>query len=391
MGMLAEAKKKAQKSESDKEHLKPDPKHKKKHAKPSPEVASNKPGVTPGATEPDSSGPDAEPESDAVGADASGESDQGAPDAGADESAPDADGQGAAPSSQPQDPQDQGAQGADTGADQGGPPSGAAEQDQSQDEGGTGQGASPQEGAPDDSAGGGAGQPQDNVDLSKIPVSPALKEEFMRCNAALHTALYTNDQVAQHVINGIVPQGPHKVESVARMATLLVVQINKQLHFIQSTPQIVMPFTQDVVEHVLDLVSQVKGIQFSEQEAHAALGTAQEIIMHTCGVTKKQMQAVGHVVPRSQIMDGLEKYKAHLQNIKGVQGPNSPDQGTPTAGGGSPGAPAGQPASPGGAPAGGPSPAGQPQPGAPVTAAPGPGQSAPPGGMLTAAQAPGGQ
>lgn len=356
MGMLVDAKKK----------------HKKHHAKPAEPV--------------NASGPDAEPEGDAETPDEGGAGDQESPDPGPEKGATDPNSQGAAPAAEPQGPEDGGTQGAEPQPDQGEAPSGDAGQDQSQGAGA--QGAAPPEGAPDDSAGGQQGQPgapQDHVDLSKIPISPALKEEFMNCNAALHTALYTNDKVVQAVLSGIVPQGPHKVESVARMATLLVVQINKQLHFIQQTPQVVMPFTQDVVEHVLDLAVRVKGIQFSEQEAHAALGTALEIIMHTCGVTKKQMQAVGHALPRSQIMDGLNKYKAHLQNIRGVQGPNSPEQNP----GGAP-SPAGAAPDQGGPPAsmaGGP-PGGQPQPGAPVTAAPGPGQSAPPGGMLTAAQAP---
>lgn len=382
MGMLSEAKKKAQKSESDKEHLKPDPKHKKKPAKPSPEMASNAPGATPGATESDSSGPDAEPEGNAEAPDQDGAGDQEAPSAGPEDSAPDAQPQGGASADQPQDPQDQGGEGAGAQSDQGDAPGDDASQEQGQDEG---QGGSPPGDDSDDTQGGAqsqpGGAPQDQVDLSKIPISPALKEEFMRCNAALHTALYTNDKLAQSVMDGVVPQGPHKVESAAKMATLLVVQINKQLQFIQNTPQVVMPFTQDCVEHVLDLVGQVKGVQFSEQEAHAVLGTAQEIIMHTCGVTKKQMQAVSHTLPRSQIMDGLDKYKQHLANIKGVQGPNSPDQGQ-SAGASAPGDVSSGGAQPSA------SPAGQPQPGAPVTAAPGPGQSAPPGGMLTAAAAP---
>jgi hypothetical protein len=187
------------------------------------------------------------------------------------------------------------------------------------------------------------------------------------------TALYTNDKVAHNVIAGIVPSGPHKVESVARMATLLVTQINKQLHFIKDTPQIVLPFTQDVVSHVIDLAEQVKKITFTEQEAHAILGTAQEIIMHTAGVTKQQVKTLATHMPKSQIMDGLAKYKKHLQFIKGVSGPNDPE-------------PAGQGG--GHPPPSGP-PGGQPQQGAPVTAAPGPGQSAPPGGMLSqAAQQP---
>ncbi len=381
MGMLNEAKKKAQKSESDKENLHPDPKHKKKHTKPSPEVASNVPGVDPGATEPGSSGPDAEPEGNAEAGGENGASDEGAPDPGVEESAPDAQAQGGTPPGQPQDEEGQSADEGGAQPAQGDAPSADAGQEQGQDAGG--QGAPPSGGDDDDTAGGGesqpGGAPQDHVDLSKIPISPALKEEFMRCNAALHTALYTNDKLAQSVIDGVVPEGPHKVESVARMATLLVVQIDKQLHFIKDTPQVVMPFTQDVVEHVLDLVTQVKGLQFSEQEAHAALGTAHEIILHTVGVNKAQVNKMSHLLPRSQIMDGLTKYKAHLQFIKGVQGPNSPDQGAA----GAQAAPSGaQPDSSGaqGQP--------QPQPGAPVTAAPGPGQSAPPGGMLTAAQAP---
>jgi hypothetical protein len=390
MGILAEAaKKEGQKAKSDKEHLKPDPKHKKKHAKPSPEMASNAPGADPGATEPDSAGPDAEPEGNAEASDEADTGDQESPQPQGEDGSPDQEVQGSASPAQPQDPQDQG--GGDAGAqpDQGNAPSDDAGQGQGQDAGA--QGAAPDAGAEDDSqdsAPGGqpsqaAGGAQDHVDLSKIPISPALKEEFMRCNAALHTALYTNDKVAQSVIDGVVPSGPHKVESVARMATLLVVQINKQLNFIHDTPQVVMPFTQDCVEHVLDLVTQVKKIQFSQQEAHAALGTAQEIIMHTVGVTKKQMQAVRHTLPRSQIMDGADKYRQHLQFIKGVQGPNSPDQGAAASQSGQP-----QPQS--GPPPGQPPESGQPQPqpGAPVTAAPGPGQSAPPGGMLSQAAAP---
>ncbi len=212
----------------------------------------------------------------------------------------------------------------------------------------------------------------------------------MRANAALHTALYTNDKVAHAVLNGVVPNGQHKVESAARMSVLLLTQINKQLQFVKDAPQIVMPFMQDVVEQVLDLTQQVKKIQWSQQEAHAVLGTAQELIMRICGVHKKQMGALKGVLPRSQLMDALDKYHQHLQFIKGHAG-------AAAAQGGPQPSPGDQAPSDGGQPANGASPqaggagaspdSGQPQAGAPVTAAPGPGQSAPPGGMLTQAAA----
>lgn len=261
------------------------------------------------------------------------------------------------------------------------------------------QGASPDD-SDQDSAGPQGGQ--DGVDLSKLPISPALKEEYMRANGALYTALYQNDKAAQGVLNGIVPSGPHKIESVARMATLLVVQINKQLHFIKDAPQIVLPFTKDVVTHVLDLAQQVKKIQFTDQEQTAALGTALEIIMRTVGVSKKQMQALKQQIPRSQLQQGQAQYHQALAYTKGARqqdaAQGSPPGAAPAAdatggGGAGPNAPpasaAGSPPGGGNSPPGGPG--GQPQPGAPVTAAPGPGQSAPPGGMLTQAAAPGGQ
>ncbi len=249
----------------------------------------------------------------------------------------------------------------------------------------------------------GAGGPQNAMDYLSIPISPALKEEYMRCNAALYTALYKNDKLAQSVMAGIVP-GPHKIESVAHMSLILFQQINKQLKFVKETPQVVLPFARDVVEHVLDLAVNVKKLPFTDQESQAAVGTTLELVQRIVGVSKGNIQALKHIIPRSQLQDAKSKYDAHLQYVKGVQGPRSPDQGPPAAAGGSPGGAAAQGGPPGGAPpAGGApqagptggeggTPGGQPQPGAPVTAAPGPGQSAPPGGMLTqAAQQPPGQ
>lgn len=298
--------------------------------------------------------------------------------------------------------QDQGA------GDEGGAPS--EDQEGGQDGGAQGEAPGEDDGS-EDSSGVPAGQPAANghVDLTQLPVSPALKEEIQRANAALYTALYTNDKVANSVMNGIIPSGPHKIESVARMATLLVVQINKQLKFIHDAPQIVLPFTQDVVAHVLDLAQEVKKITFTDQEAQACLGTALELIMHACGVNSKQVKALQHCLPRSQIMDGLAKYHQHLAYIKGARDQGGPSPPDPTQGGPAAGAqPGAQPDQSGAQPAaqpdasaqsddsqsaGTPDP-NQPQTGgapktgsSPVTAAPGPGQSAPPGGMLSQAAA----
>lgn len=319
---------------------------------------------------------------------------QPAPDAEAGDAQSDADADDAGAAQPPQSPQpDQGDQGGDQGDDQddaqGGGAQAPGQQPDDDQQGGGSQGDSP---AGDDGSygapGGAGGQgPQGNaIDLSQVPISPVLKEEYIRCNGALYTALYKNDKVAQAVIKGLVPRGPHKIESVARMSLLLFTQINKQLHFVKDTPQVVLPFARDIAEHVLDLATTVAKIQFSDQEAQAAIGALLELVQRVVGVTAGNIKALKHVIPRSQLQDAHSKYQQHLQYIKGARnaspGPGAP-QSTANPGGqtaqGQPDQSQGQPQ-----PA---QPQGQPQPGAPDTAAPGPGQSAPPGGMLSQAAA----
>jgi hypothetical protein len=223
-----------------------------------------------------------------------------------------------------------------------------------------------------------------------MPMPRGVKEAYQKANAALGVALYQNDNVAQHVLGGIVADPQHLVESVVKMSCTLFTQINKQLQFVKQTPQIVLPFAKDIVAHVIDLAVQVKKLPITPQQEQAALGATIETVMRIVGVTKQQMQNFQAHVGSAKIQEGKAKYQQHLEAIKGARPPlpagggqSSPASGPPPQSGAQPssGAP---PA--GGAP-GGASPAGQPQPGAPVTAAPGPGQSAPPGGMLSQAAA----
>lgn len=311
-----------------------------------------------------------------------GAADQGAPDAEADEPQGDGDDDDAGAAQPPQ--------GAEDAQSQTGAPAGQ-DADQAGGEDDAGQSGAPGGEDGDTAPGqGGSQEPQGGaLDLSKVPISPALKEEYIRCNGALYTALYKNDKVAQAVIKGIVPQGPHKIESVARMSLLLFTQINKQLHFVKDTPQVVLPFARDITEHVLDLATTVAKIQFSDQEAQAAIGTMLELVQRVVGVTKGNIAALRHVIPRSQLQDAHSKYQQHLQYIKGARdasaGPGAPQ--SPANPGGQ--TPQGQPDQSQGQPdqSQAQPPGGQPQAGAPDTAAPGPGQSAPPGGMLAQAAA----
>lgn len=193
--------------------------------------------------------------------------------------------------------------GEDVGGAQGGSPEASGEGEDSEAQ------APGQMGSPAADSGGG---PQGSVDLSKIPISPALQDEYQKLNVALMKVLYSNQRLAEGVLKGVLPQGPAKIKSVAMTSCTLIGQLNKKLHFIQETPQIVLPFVKDVVSHVIDLAEQVKGIQFSDQEAVAALGTALEMTLRTYGVHSKQMKALQQHLPPEQLAHHYDQYqKAH--------------------------------------------------------------------------------
>ena len=288
--------------------------------------------------------------------------------------------------------------------DQGGGSDPDADQDQDQSAsgappGGAGDSAPPAAGTPpaagnDQAAGKEAAKGAHvNADgLPQVPMSPALKEEYQRITMALHKALYQlpGDKAATGVLKSLFPQGPAKIKGVVMASLALITQIHKQLKF---PPQLILPFTKDVVSHVMDLGQQVKKIQYSEQECTAILGATLESVMRVFGVSQKQVQALGQHVPKSVLATHVQKYQAaHKfaksaidQNNQGWNHPHLAGQG---------GAPGGQP--PGGQPPaaqGGPPPAAQ--GGAPPAAqgGPPPAAAAPPpaqqGGMLS--QAAGGQ
>jgi hypothetical protein len=189
-----------------------------------------------------------------------------------------------------------------------------------------------------------------------------LQDAYDKANTALLSALYGNNhRVAAAILQGIQPQGPHKIESAARAAIHLFTQLNLRLKLSKTTPQIVLPFTKDIVNNVLDLAERGGNIQFSDQEAVAVLGTSLEMIMRIIGVTKQQMSTFQQHVGQAKMQKGLGDYKAALAHTKGARGPTADEQ-QQNPGNQAP-AQSGQPAN--GAPsgAGGPGAAGPPQSG----------------------------
>lgn len=374
MGLLNEAKKSDDKDEKPKKH--------KKHP-------ASKP---PASAAPEEEGEGAD-ESDATEA-----SEDGA-DAEPDDAAPSGQGDSAGASEPPQDVEGQ--QGDDDAAQaaQGG-------QDADDQQGGNAQGATPvpnpaAPGAGDTSGGDdtpGAEQgpetpgedtaagPGSTSNLQQVPLPKGLQEEYDQANQALMQALYSlpGDKLAQAVLKSLWPQGPGKIKGVIVSSLMVLTQLHKKLNL---PPQIVLPFTKDVVAHIMDLGQQVKQIQYSDQESTAILGGAYEGAMRIFGVNKGQAKRAVQLVGRSKIAAHQQTYQKARAHAKQAIDQNNQQWHMPHLAPGqqaSDGAPGPQT----GAPTNAQTPSSTPPP-----AAAAPPQGAPPpaaGGMLSQAAAQGG-
>ena len=329
--------------------------HRAKHAVPKKEHKKEAKHAAP-PSEPEQ--PEAEPQDDSEAGGDTGEPDaesedteqQGASDAarpaggppqdeaqgGGDSDQGDADAEGG----QQQDNQPMGQQGAQGGApvpDPNAPGAGdttsggadTPDDDAAQGSGDTGGGETPPT-AQGPAAGGAGGIPQ-------AQMTPALKEEYELLDQALNKALYQtpNDAIAGHVLQVLLPDGPHKVSSAIHICAVLMRELFTKT---KGPPQLVLPFMRDVVAHVLQLGEQVKQVQYSEQELTAIMGGSLEAALKMFGVKKSHFDHVRNTVPRSVMGHHARNYQ---QLAKGSAGPaESPG---PAAGAAGPQGPQGAP------------------------------------------------
>lgn len=338
-----------------------------------------------------------EQDGDEGGEDQAAEASEPEADAEPDDAGPSGQGDSAGASQPPQDVQDQ--QGGDDGGD--------AEQSQQGAQGdGEAQGPTPvpnpaAPGAGDTSGGDdtpgqdqGPEVPGENTaagpgstnSLPQVPMSPGLQEEYDRANQALMQALYSmpGDKLATSILQSLWPQGPGKIKGIIVSSLMLLTQLHKKLNL---PPQLVLPFTKDVVAHIMDLGQQVKQIQYSDQEATAILGGAYEGALRIFGVNKGQAARATQLLGRKQIEAHQAMYKQAHAHAKQAIDQNNQQWHHPHLAPGQ-GPSGGQPGPQTGAPANAQTPPSTPPPGANAPPAGAPPASG--GGMLTQAAAQGG-
>lgn len=209
-----------------------------------------------------------------------------------------------------------------------------------QGEGDTGGGMAPPDEGPDTT---GPGMPQ-------AEMTPALKQEYQRLDQMLLQALYKspNDAIAGHLLQQLYPSGPHKIQSAIHACAVLARELFLKA---KGPPQLTMPFTRDVVAHVLSLGEQVKQIPYSQQEIAAIMGGTLEVALKMFGgVKKSHFDALRPLIGRDAYAQHARNYTKLHAYVKPTIDANrqQPHPGAPQAGG--PPAQAAGPQGPQGAP-----------------------------------------
>lgn len=106
--------------------------------------------------------------------------------------------------------------------------------------------------------------------------------EYERVAGAMQRALYEEDTIADAVMKQLDPND--KISTATKASALLIQQIDEKLDM----DEIVIPqITQDAVAMVTELAENRFGIQFSEQDEQAVLGSTWEGVMAMFGVNER--------------------------------------------------------------------------------------------------------
>lgn len=194
---------------------------------------------------------------------------------------------------------------------------------------------SPQPGTPVNMPGEGPAYQGEDMSLAEEPATPREQAEYERAVKAMERILYAEDKLADSILQQIDPND--KVGSTTKATALLIQQLDEKIDMDES---IISQVTMDAVDTVTELAEARYGVQFSEQEVQATLGSTWESVMAMFGIDEADYNAL-----QSTLQEGdMEKLRTSYDGFLGQgtpvqQGMGGLPQPAPAPAGAAPGAP----------------------------------------------------
>jgi hypothetical protein len=141
------------------------------------------------------------------------------------------------------------------------------------------------------------------------PASEDEQKEYERATTALSRVLYEDDNTSQALLDALHPED--KVGSVAQTALLLFKQLDEKVDFDEAViPQVTM----DIVDRLVDLGEQGKGLTFTDEEVQGALGATWEGVMQMfeTGTSPEDLEEATQGMTDDEINEQVATYKGYL-------------------------------------------------------------------------------
>lgn len=154
------------------------------------------------------------------------------------------------------------------------------------------------QGATDDTPSAAAGEDE---------ATPEEQAEYEQAMKAVQVVLYDNDRTSEAIADMLQPED--KIGSVVQATLLTLNQIDSQLDMDEAViPQVMS----ELADRIMDMGEQAKGMEFSEQEAQAVLGSVWEGVMEMYGVDEEEYNNFTSNMSTDEVASQEQTYKQFL-------------------------------------------------------------------------------
>lgn len=137
--------------------------------------------------------------------------------------------------------------------------------------------------------------------------SPEEQQSYEQAMSALQQVVYENDTTADAIAEMV--QESNKIDSTVQAVLVTLSELDKKLDMDEG---IIAQIAMELTDMVMDVATEGKGIQYTEQEAQAVWGSVWEGVMEMYGVDEEEYTSFTEGMSDDDIAGQEQTYKGFL-------------------------------------------------------------------------------
>lgn len=143
--------------------------------------------------------------------------------------------------------------------------------------------------------------------MQEQQASPEEQQEYERAMRALSQVLYSNDEIANSIVDQVDPND--KVGTTSKVSILLMNQLDQKVNMDES---VVATVSQELVERISELAEARHNIEYGERELQVIMGAVWEGVQAMFGMDEQQAQALMSGIGGDGLADLKGQYEGFL-------------------------------------------------------------------------------